>query len=130
MISVDNTILGEVEVTILPLVSADDDIPLLTEIKNFPNPFQANGSRGTGTTISFSFNSGTKILNEPAEVSVYNMKGQLVRKLNTDLNSAHSSYTVHWDGRNKYGTIAESGIYLYTISVQDHIFKGKMTLLK
>ncbi|MFC1887646.1 FlgD immunoglobulin-like domain containing protein [Candidatus Cloacimonadota bacterium] len=130
-ISVDNTILGEVEVTILEIVSADDDIPLISSLKNFPNPFRVDGSRGSGTDISFSLTSHNRNdLNHFAEVLIYNIKGQLVRKLQTTTMLEDGFYTVHWDGKKESGQSAESGVYLYAITYLQEAYKGKMTLLK
>jgi len=40
------------------------------------------------------------------------------------------TYSVIWDGRNNQGIEMPSGIYLYTLKVDDKVFTKKLTLLK
>lgn len=87
----------------------EDHFPELTLPRNFalaqnyPNPFNAE------TVIEYS-------LPEMAEVSVtiYNLRGQEINTLVDKLQQS-GSHRIHWDGRDKTGRIAASGIYIYAI---------------
>ncbi len=89
-----------------------DTSPIGFELSpNYPNPFHTDikGSTTPGTTIQFS-------LPEPGivKITIYNIKGQLVRQLHNGHLSARS-YSIKWDGRNDVGGRLASGIYLYHI---------------
>jgi len=87
--------------------------------KNFPNPFNA------ATTIRFS-------LPQPARVSltIYDLKGEVVRTLLDGKELAAGFYTAVWDGRNAQGEVAATGIYLYRFQTPQSAVKQKMTLIK
>jgi len=70
-------------------------------IGNFPNPF--NGS----TTISYELPDEDAIT-----IYVYNILGELISTLKKDENHAAGKYFAVWDGTNKSGKPAGSGIYL------------------
>jgi len=131
LIIIDNTILGEIQVEILPLTSAEDEIPVSIISQNFPNPFKVQRGRNSGTTISFSIYSKEKLtLDGFANICIFNIKGEKIRIYNKDLIPTKNSYRVWWDGKDSSGKIVNSGIYLYTISAEDIFVKGKMTLIK
>jgi len=131
IISVDNTILGEIQVEILPVVSAEDDIPVIIAANSFPNPFRIGSDRNSGTTISFSINSQKDdSIIDKVDVSVFSIKGDLVRDFDLDIIPTQALYNVWWDGKNNSGKTVNSGIYLYTVSTKEFIAKGKMTLIK
>lgn len=130
-ISVDDTILGQIEITILELVSAGEEIPLLTAVKNYPNPFEVTGDRNTGTTISFSLNPNLKVLQSgEAEISIFNIRGQRLRSFAVNISPHQIDYTVFWDGKGEHEKPSEPGVYFYLIEIDDITFKGKMTLLR
>lgn len=86
--------------------------------QNYPNPFNPS------TTIRFDLPAKSKI-----SIAVYNILGQRVRTLtNREFNAG--SYTVTWDGKNEYGRIAASGIYIYQITTDKFTQARKMLFLK
>ncbi|NQV19604.1 MAG: right-handed parallel beta-helix repeat-containing protein [Armatimonadetes bacterium] len=102
------------------VVSANEDlIPLVTKLnQNYPNPFNPT------TTISFS------ILDESnVEISIYNIKGQKVKKLISDQLSA-GKHSVVWDGEDDNNQPVGSGIYFYKLRAGDFQKVRKMILLK
>lgn len=87
-------------------------------LSNYPNPFNSS------TTISFT-------LPEPARVdlSIYDIRGRLV---NTLLKSRIDAgyHSLVWDGTDRFGKQVSSGIYIYTIKVDEYSRSRRMLLLK
>jgi photosystem II stability/assembly factor-like uncharacterized protein len=90
--------------------------------QNFPNPFNPS------TTIKFSVPEGRKD-GSRVTLKIYNLRGQLIRTL-VDAPRQGGTYSVQWDGKTDSGTESSSGIYIYRISVSDHIASRKMILVK
>ncbi len=84
---------------------------------NYPNPFNPT------TTIIFAENS---IASSSAELTLYNLKGQQVKKFENLANRAQ----VIWDGRNDYNDEVPSGTYLYVFTDGNKKVANKMTLMK
>ncbi len=84
----------------------------------YPNPFNPT------TTISYSLAE-----TGPIEISVYNLKGQKVRKL-IDKRQTAGDYEVVWDGKNSSGRPVSSGVYFYRMSAPDRTLVKKMTMVK
>jgi len=86
-------------------------------MQNYPNPFNA------GTVIRFD-------LKETSDWSlqVYNITGQLVRTF-TGHDEA-STVSVTWDGTDRDGNHAASGVYFYRVNAGDFTATKKMTLVK
>jgi hypothetical protein len=85
---------------------------------NYPNPFNPS------TTISYSIaNSGD------VNISVYNIRGQLVRTLVNETLDA-GMHSVVWNGDNNLGRSVGSGIYLYKLETSDNRIVKKMLLMK
>ena len=92
--------------------------PLITQLRNYPNPFNAE------TFINFS-------ISEPQiiELDVYNVMGQKVRSLAKEELSS-GEHTIVWDGRNEKGIIVGNGIYLYRLKTNNQSTSKRMILLK
>ena len=97
-----------------------DDTQLLA---NYPNPFNPE------TWIPYQLSAPAAVA-----VSLYDMKGALIRKLTighqpagyyTDRNRA-----VYWDGRNSLGEPVASGVYFYTLTAGDFTATRKMLIIK
>ncbi len=84
----------------------------------YPNPFNPT------TTIAYE-------LPEPAHVtlSVYNVRGQLVRTL-VDERQGAGPGSVVWNGTNRFGQAVGSGVYVYRLTAGDVQRSRKMVLLK
>ncbi|MBD3289603.1 T9SS type A sorting domain-containing protein [candidate division KSB1 bacterium] len=86
--------------------------------QNYPNPFNPS------TTISFSIPK-----NEYVKVSVYNLLGGLVAELYEGELSA-GQHSVTWDGRDRSGNLASSGIYFYQLKAGSVSLTNKMIFTK
>jgi hypothetical protein len=104
-----------------PLASDDPVAPQLNgsiSATNYPNPFNPE------TTIRFHLPVGGL-----TELGIYNLKGQMVRKLlSSDI--VAGTHTVQWDGRDKHNQPVSSGMYLYRIISGKQHCQGKMVLMK
>jgi hypothetical protein len=87
----------------------------MTKLSCFPNPSSGN--------ISITWQLPSKA---PAELNVYNLKGQLVRKI--DIVASVNSCL--WDGKDTQCNDLPSGIYLVRLSGRDFSLQGKVTLIK
>ncbi len=86
---------------------------------NYPNPFNPT------TTISYNL-AGDNFV----ELSVYNLKGQLVRTL-VDSRQTAGTHSVEWNGKDNNHKAVSSGIYFYKMQVKDgYSATHKMILLK
>ncbi len=94
----------------------DNTIPVITGIRlhTSPNPFADELSIRT---------EGSK--SAPAVVSVYNVKGQLIRTLNTNLNSE-----LAWDGRDDKGLATANGVYFLRLFSDGVSSSGKVLKIK
>jgi len=92
-------------------------------LPNYPNPFNPE------TWIPFQ-------LAEPANVviSIYNVRGQLVRKIELGEMSAgvyvNRNKAVYWNGRNDWGEKVSSGLYFYRLEAGDFSAVRKMAIMK
>lgn len=86
--------------------------------QNYPNPFNPN------TTISF-----TIPTSENVSLTIYNVRGQVVKTLVNDSRSA-GTHNIQWDGLNNFGQKVASGIYIYTLRTSNFTESKKMTMLK
>ncbi len=86
--------------------------------QNYPNPFNPN------THISFTLPTA-----QHARLSVYNMKGQLVRTLiNAEVPAGQT--TITWDGTDNRGNTVATGIYSYRLQSKGSSLSRKMMLMK
>jgi len=85
---------------------------------NYPNPFNPT------TTISFSLPDEQEI-----ELSIYNIKGQMVKQLiNGQLTAGQHSMI--WDGKDTNDKSVSTGIYFYRLKTGKKEMNRKMLLLK
>ena len=90
-------------------------------LQNAPNPFNAS------TAISFLI--PFRLANEATRLSIYNLKGQLVRVLQLETLQA-GEHTLSWDGRDDYGREVASGVYIYRLDVGEWAVHRRMLLLR
>ena len=81
--------------------------------QNHPNPFNPT------TTIEYEMPQNGNV-----NVSIYNIRGQLVEKLVDGYNTV-GKYSIQWNPKN-----ISSGQYFYQISVDGFVQTKKMVLLK
>lgn len=95
------------------------EVPLEYKLfQNYPNPFNRY------TEISFSIPSDSEV-----DVVIYNIKGELVRKIASGYFSS-GKYSFKWDGLNETKESVSSGIYLYVMNAKSFIKVNKMIYLK
>ena len=98
----------------------DDELVAIDtlQLTNFPNPFNPS------TTISYNLPK-----TGPVRLDIYNIKGQLVKKLvnKTMLAGTHSEPK---DVNDDNGKAASSGVYFYRIVTPDKVLTNKMLMVK
>ncbi len=88
------------------------------KIQNYPNPFNPE------TQIIFYLPETGKV-----RLSVYNLKGQLVKILADEVLLAGENRFI-WDGRNENGRKVSSGVYLVQLRKSNEIVSKKIMLIK
>jgi flagellar hook assembly protein FlgD len=95
---------------------------------NFPNPFnlkskavtlQDPGSNNASQTVN-----GTMIkisvpgdLSGNAEIEIYNVAGEKVRTLSTNIPTGGTHYYIEWNGANDRGNLVASGTYIARFTI-------------
>ena len=121
---VDNPVyLSSDEFAIVRLNVSGEPVPELESIdftlsQNYPNPFNPE------TVIRYTIPEDSKV-----ELSIYNAKGQLVRRLVQE-RQKKGSYKVIWDGKDDRGAEISSGLYLYQIKANARMSVKKMLIIK
>ncbi|UCF06054.1 MAG: T9SS type A sorting domain-containing protein [bacterium] len=101
-------------------VTGVDEVPSYSNslAQNYPNPFNPT------TRIDFSLRERGQ-----TKLSIYNVKGQLVRVLVNETMDA-GPHSVMWDATNNRGAAVASGIYFYRIVSKGFVRTKKMILLR
>ena len=86
--------------------------------QNYPNPFNPE------TTISFQLAKNSKI-----NLTIYNMEGKLIKRLESGLRDA-GSYEIKWNGLDERGQQVTSGVYFYRLDTGEFSDMKKMILIK
>ncbi len=87
---------------------------------NYPNPFNPT------TTISYSVDNPQHV-----NISVYNVKGQLVKVLlDQQVTDAKVKHSVNWNGTDSNRNKVSSGIYFTVMKTRDDVKTNKMVLSK
>lgn len=109
-----------IPVTVQANVSNNDPTtPLVTRLEgNYPNPFNPE------TAIRFSIKDSGRV-----RISIFNMKGQLVRNLVNE-NLPAGQHSLIWNGKDNSGSGVASGLYLYRMETPSYSKTLKMMLLK
>ena len=95
-------------------------LPLASSLnQNYPNPFNPE------TTIPYALSSDAIV-----SLTIYNIAGQVVRKLVDGEALAAGQYQAVWDGRSESGASVASGMYFYLLHAGDYVAKRKMVLLR
>ncbi len=92
--------------------------PMAVLHPNYPNPFNPP------TTISFSLGTAS-----PADLAIYNIKGQKVRQLFTGMAQA-GEHSLVWDGKDDSGRQMGSGIFFCRLSSPGYTQTHKMVMVK
>lgn len=107
-------------INLATLPSSDETTTPVQQIvvKNYPNPFKSN------TTISYSLLSAGI-----TEVAIYNIRGQLVRKLISNHQKAGNHTTV-WNGDDENMRAVASGMYFCRLESSGKRISKKIILMK
>jgi len=101
------------------LSSSSEKIPKKLDIRPaYPNPFN------NSVSISFEIPHSKNV-----NLSIFDMKGKLVRQLNLGVLSS-GLHKVLWDGKNNLGNELSSGIYMVVLEVGGKINIQKISLIK
>ena len=91
--------------------------PIVNSLHNYPNPFNPE------TTIAFELSHLSKI-----NVSIYNIKGALVKTLLNETLSA-GNHTITWQGKDQKDNKVASGVYFYQLKINDKNQQMKKCIL-
>lgn len=95
----------------------------ISNLTNYPNPFNPS------TEIRFQISDFTGI--EEAEIIIFNLKGQQVRKFSNLPINKSQNHQIVWDGTDQSGKSVASSIYFSHLRINNkEIASGKMLLLK
>ena len=86
--------------------------------QNYPNPFNPT------TTISFSIELPSRV-----QLKIFNIMGQEIVEL-VDKNLCSGDFQVMWDGKNRAGQAASSGVYFLQLSSLEEVKNIKMLLIR
>jgi hypothetical protein len=106
-----------VEGDAIAVSDAPDRLPFT--VTNFPNPFNP------ATTIKYSMPKAGHL-----KLSIYNVRGQLVKTLIDGVRPAGPDQAVVWEGTDNLGAAAASGLYFYEARTGGEVEVGKMSLVK
>jgi hypothetical protein len=103
-----------------PTSNEDEMVPVtVTALKgNYPNPFNPE------TVISYDLKEAGKV-----RLDIYNLKGQLVRTL-VDDNQSAGRYRLVFNARDSRGNPLSSGVYLYRLRAGEYTSTRKMMLME
>jgi len=104
------------------VVGIDSDFPEVASqfqlSQNYPNPFNPT------TTFSYVVPRSSEVA-----IAVYNIRGELVRTLESGYQNA-GRHQVVWNGMDNSGEIMSSGIYIYSLTSASHTISKQMLFLK
>jgi len=88
-------------------------------LSNYPNPFNPK------TTIEFSLKTPGVV-----NLAVYNMAGQMIRELLSDISMTPGVHSVIWNGHDDNGQPVSSGVYFTRIRMGNTMVSRGMMLVK
>jgi len=66
----------------------------------------------------------------PVDLTVYNISGQVVRRLKSESSQAPGRYSVRWDGRSDQGHRVPGGVYFYRLSAGTFTETKKLVVVR
>jgi len=92
--------------------------PVAYDITADPNPFSHT------TEITFAIDQISRV-----DVSIYNIKGELVKSFNTVITNADEEVSFQWNGKDNAGKTLSNGVYLYSVKVNGNDYATKQLIL-
>jgi len=92
--------------------------PDINLYQNYPNPFNPS------TVIAYELKQSGDM-----ELSVYNLKGQLVKTLKKAFQTK-GRYEIQWDGKDMQGKQMSSGVYFYQLKTKHNTISKKCLMIK
>ncbi len=92
--------------------------PIVYDLKNVPNPVN------TSSKFRFTLDKASLV-----SVSIYNLKGELVRTLPSVLAPEDETSSIYWNGKDENGNELQPGVYLYKLLVNGKIAETKKLIL-
>ena len=89
----------------------------------FPNPVRS------GESISLQMTSEKMRAEDVVQLSIYNVRGQLVSR-SGDISFKDGNGSFVWDKRDMHGTEVASGVYFYRVSGGDSSVTGRFLVIK
>ncbi|MBC8382303.1 MAG: T9SS type A sorting domain-containing protein, partial [Candidatus Cloacimonetes bacterium] len=119
---IDDVLIGDPSTSYeIPVVSNDDPRPVqvVSLHQNFPNPVR------NSTTFSFALPQNI----QKAELSIYNIKGQLVKSFKPNINEG-PRFEIEWNGKDSSNKPVASGVYFYRLTTDQKEITKKLLLLQ
>ncbi|TSA24574.1 T9SS C-terminal target domain-containing protein, partial [bacterium] len=119
---IDDVLIGDPSTSYeIPVVSLDDPRPVqvVSLYQNFPNPVR------NSTTFSFALPQDI----QKAELSIYNLKGQLVKTFTPNIDEG-PRFEIEWNGKDSFNKPVASGVYLYRLTTDRKEITKKLLLLQ
>ncbi len=119
---IDDVLIGDPSTSYeIPAVSVDDPHPVQTVSlhQNFPNPVQ------NSTTFSFALPQNI----QKVELSIYNIKGQLVKTFSPNIDDG-PHFEIEWNGKDSSNKSVASGVYFYRLTTGQKEITKKLLLLQ
>ena len=92
--------------------------PIVYDFKNVPNPVNE------ATEFQFKLDKESMV-----SVSIYNIRGELVRILPTVLVEEEYIKGIYWNGKDENGNAVKDGMYLYTLIVNGKLYQTRKLIL-
>ena len=92
--------------------------PTAYNISADPNPFSHS------TEITFAIDQISRI-----DVTIYNVKGQMVKSFGTVMTNADEEVSFQWNGKDNSGKALSNGVYLYSVKVNGKDYATKQLIL-
>jgi flagellar hook assembly protein FlgD len=112
-----------VEISITDGVVVSEIVYDPLSINAFPNPVNSNQNG----QVNFQLSDQIRLNQNKGELSIYNIKGQLVHRQVLDFSRDSS---LQWDCRLDSGNEAPSGVYLYRVGAGEESSVGKFIIAK
>ncbi|MDD3050963.1 MAG: S8 family serine peptidase [Candidatus Cloacimonetes bacterium] len=129
----NNRIIGEIiDIGAYEYYAVNSDAPGVVKnslISNYPNPFNPAGAdRSNFTRIKF-FISDSEI--NKVNIEIFNILGQKIKTITSAEINRCGYFEVNWNGRNEDNEMISSGVYLYSLVIDNkRIETKKMMVLR